>query len=58
MAVQPLEKRKIVKKITKHPNRFQSDRFMRVGVSRLLHSVQTLIVRFMCVEILEKAQRS
>lgn len=58
MAVQPLEKRKIVKKITKHPNRFQSDRFMRVGVSRLLGSVQTLIVRFMCVEILEKAQRS
>merc|ERR1711912_110969 len=33
MAVQPLEKRKIVKKITNHPNRFQSDRFMRVGKS-------------------------
>ena len=30
MAVQPLNRRKIVKKITKTPNRFQSDRFKRV----------------------------
>lgn len=58
MAVQPLEKRKIVKKITKHPNRFQSDRFMRVGVSMLLSVVQPLTLAFLCLEILEKAQRS
>ena len=33
MAVQPLNKTKIIKKITKHANRFQSDKYMRVGVS-------------------------
>lgn len=36
MAVQPLQKAKIIKKIKNHPNRFQSDRFMRVDVSVLL----------------------
>ena len=34
MAVQPLNKRKIVKKIVKKVQRFQSDRFDRVGVSK------------------------
>merc|ERR1712166_1213369 len=33
MAVQPLNRHKIVKKIVKHPHRFQSDRFNRVGRS-------------------------
>ena len=33
MAVQPLNKTKIIKKIKHHPNRFQGDRFKRVGVS-------------------------
>lgn len=36
MAVQPLNKRKIVKKIVKKVARFQSDRFDRVGVSNPL----------------------
>ena len=34
MAVQPLNKTKIIKKQKKHPNRFQSDRFLRVKVSQ------------------------
>merc|ERR1712046_277658 len=33
MAVQPLNKVKIVKKVTKHPNRFQSHQWKRVGAS-------------------------
>ena len=33
MAVQPLNKTKIIKKVTKHANRFHSDRYHRVGVS-------------------------
>ena len=33
MAVQPLNRRKIVKKITYTPRRFQSDRFKRLNVS-------------------------
>ena len=33
MAVQPLSKSKIIKKQKKHPNRFASDKYMRVGVS-------------------------
>ena len=33
MAVRPLNRRKIVKKITKVANRFQSDRFKRVSTS-------------------------
>ena len=33
MAISPLNKRKIVKKITKHPHRFQSDRFKRLSTS-------------------------
>ena len=33
MAVRPLNRRKIVKKITRVPNRFQSDRFKRLGTS-------------------------
>ena len=32
MAVQPLNKSKIIKKVKKHPIRFQSDQFMRVKV--------------------------
>lgn len=33
MAVQPLNKTKIIKKIKKHPNRFASDKYNKVGVS-------------------------
>ena len=33
MAVQPLSKIKIVKKITAHPNRFQGHQWKRLGVS-------------------------
>ena len=33
MAVQPLNKTKIIKKQKKHPNRFASDKYKRVGVS-------------------------
>ena len=33
MAVQPLNKTKIIKKVKKHANRFHSDRYFRVGVS-------------------------
>jgi len=33
MAVQPLTKTKIVKKITAHPNRFQAHQFKRLDVS-------------------------
>ena len=33
MAVQPLQKTKIIKKVKKHANRFHSDRYFRVGVS-------------------------
>merc|ERR1712100_657849 len=33
MAVQPLSKVKIVKKVTKHPNRFQSHQWLRVKTS-------------------------
>ena len=38
MAVQPLNKTKIIKKVTKHANRFHSDRYFRVGVSTRLNS--------------------
>ena len=34
MAVAPLSKTKAIKKQKKHPNRFHSDRYKRVGVSR------------------------
>ena len=34
MAVQPLNKIKIIKKVTKHPARFQSHQFMRLNVSQ------------------------
>ena len=33
MAVQPLNKTKIIKKVKKHANRYHSDRYFRVGVS-------------------------
>ena len=33
MGVKPLNRRKIVKKVTRTPDRFQSDRFMRLGKS-------------------------
>ena len=33
MAVQPLNKTKIIKKQKNHPNRFASDKYKRVGVS-------------------------
>ena len=36
MAVQPLNKSKIIKKQKKHPNRFASDKYYRVGVSNIL----------------------
>ena len=48
MAVQPLNKTKIIKKITKHANRFQSDKYYRVGVSIAPCS-------FLCLGLLEKA---
>ena len=35
MAVQPLNKSKIIKKQKKHPNRFACDKYKRVGVSCL-----------------------
>ena len=45
MAVQPLNKTKIIKKAKKHPNRFQSDKFLRVGVSTT-HIKTGLALRF------------
>ena len=36
MAVQPLNKTKIIKKQKKHPNRFASDKYKRVPVSYAL----------------------
>jgi hypothetical protein len=36
MAVQPLNKTKIIKKQKAHPNRFASDKYKRVGVRILV----------------------
>ena len=43
MAVQPLNKVKIIKKVTKHVARFQSHQFMRLNVSRW-HSIRPPIL--------------
>ena len=40
MAVQPLNKTKIIKKQKNHPNRFASDKYNRVGVSSLLSLIR------------------
>ena len=56
MAVQPLNKSKIIKKIKKHPNRFQSDKYLRVPVSPI-SSLSMTTLTCMNVAILEKAQR-
>ncbi len=53
MAVQPLNKTKIIKKQKKHPNRFASDKYKRVGVS-LASSVIPSPFR---LEILENSPR-
>lgn len=68
MAVTPLNTKKIVKKITNHPNRFQSDRFDRVSVSNNVATNCGQYAEQLCelvtnpwgsftVEILEKTQR-
>ena len=43
MAVQPLNKTKLIKKQKKHPNRFASDKYKRVGVS---HQLPRFILNF------------
>ncbi len=43
MAVQPLNKTKIIKKQKNHPNRFASDKYKRVGVSISLNLMCNLI---------------
>ena len=50
MAVQPINKTKIIKKQKKHPNRFASDKYNRVGVSVPREFIQI-------VEILENTPR-
>ena len=50
MAVQPLNKTKIIKKQKNHPNRFASDKYNRVGVS-------ALVARAVHLEIMEDPPR-
>ena len=54
MAVQPLNKTKIIKKQKNHPNRFASDKYNRVGVS---HSFSCFILSLLFIEILENSTR-
>lgn len=46
MAVQPLTKTKIIKKVTKHPMRFQSHQWARLGVSSFPIRVPALLREF------------
>ena len=52
MAVQPLNKSKIIKKQKYHPNRFASDKYNRVGVS-----TDHLVTVYERLEILENSPR-
>lgn len=51
MAVQPLNKTKIIKKQKNHPNRFASDKYNRVGVRTIPNAFNIRI------EILENSSR-